>query len=129
PGRSHSYEGLDTLASAHYSTSGSESGPGAGAGEAGVEGVAVGELHDAGAQDVDVRSGLERRGDDVRDLRELLVAESAGRERRGPDAHARRGHRRSRVERNRVAVHGDADGVQDVLGVLPVDRRVSKVDE
>ena len=44
---------------------------------------------------------------------------AAGGERRRPDAQAGRDRRRPRVERDRVAVDGDADVVQPVLGLRP----------
>src|SRR6188768_625841 len=70
------------------------SGPGAGRRETRVERVAVGELQHTGTESRDIRSRLEGRGDDVGDLGELLVAESARRQRCRADAHAGGGHRR-----------------------------------
>ncbi len=64
-----------------------------------------------------------------RDLGELVGAETAGGERRRADAHARRHHRRAGVEGHGVAVHRDAHLVEEVLGLLAVDRRVAQVHE
>ena len=83
----------------------------------------------ARAQRRDVGAGLQGRGDDVGDLGELGVAEAAGRERGRADAQARGDHRRARVERHRVAVHRDADLVQEVFGLLAVELRVAQVGE
>src|SRR6185312_14929959 len=80
-------------------------------------------------QGVDIRNRLEGRGDDVCDLGKLLVAETTGGERRGTDAHARRGQRRARVERHGVAVHRDADRVQDVFRILAVNGGAPQVDQ
>src|SRR5690606_31737007 len=97
--------------------------------EARVEREVLGELGHAGAQRRDVRAALERRRDDVGDLGELLGAKAARGERRGADADTGGDHRRARVEGHGVAVHGDADLVQEVLRLLAVERRVAQVDQ
>ena len=48
---------------------------------------------------------------------------------RRADAQAARDHRRARVERHGVAVDGDADLVQAVLGLLAVELGLAQVDE
>ena len=58
-----------------------------------------------------------------------VVAESTGGQRRGADTQAGGDHRRARVERDRVAVDGDADLVEKVLTLLAVELRVAQVDE
>ena len=50
-----------------------------------------------------------------------------GGQRGGADAQARGGHRRARVKGHRVAVHGNADFVQQVLGLLAIKLRVTQV--
>ncbi len=61
--------------------------------------------------------------------RELGVAEATGGQRRGADPQTRRHHRWPRVVGNGVAVDGDADLVQQILGGLSVQRRVTQVDQ
>jgi hypothetical protein len=68
-------------------------------------------------------------GDDLGNLGELGSTESAGSQGRGTDAEAGGDHRRAGVERNGVAVHGDADGVQEVFGLLAVQLRVAQVNQ
>ncbi len=77
----------------------------------------------------DVGAWTQRVGDDVGDLGELGVAEAAGGQRRRADAQAGGDHRRARVERDGVAVDGDADLVQPVLGLLAVQLGVAQVDQ
>ncbi len=57
------------------------------------------------------------------------VAEAPGGQRRRADPQTRRHHRRTRVVGHRVAVHRDARLVQQVLGLLAVDRSVTQVDQ
>ena len=54
-------------------------------------------------------------------------AEAAGGQGRGADPQAGGDHRRARVERHGVAVDGDADPVQPVLGLLAVQLGVAQV--
>src|SRR2546423_1196332 len=71
----------------------------------------------------------QRLADDAPDLAELVGSEAAGGERGCADPESRRHRGRARVERNRVAVHGDADVVQAVLGLLAVELAVAQVGE
>src|SRR4029077_18918225 len=68
---------------------------------------------------------------DLPDLFEIRELQAAGGERGRADAKARRLDRRARVERDRVAVDGDADLVQAVLGLLARELRLDRaqVDE
>ena len=102
--------------------------------ESGVEGMLIRQLLDARAQrlhlDVASRSALdEGRADDVRNLGEVLRIETACREGGGTDAQARGDGRRTRVEGDGVAVDGDADLVQEILGLLAVELRLDEVNE
>src|ERR1700679_1583771 len=92
--------------------------PGTGARQSVVEGKRLGELGDPLLEREHVRLGLEGGRDDLGDLRELSVPKSTRGERRRTDANTRRSHRRTRVERHGIPVHGDADGVQDILRIL-----------
>src|SRR5690606_25347884 len=85
-----------------------------------VERERLGEGRDAGAQRLNVGTGQQSQGDDVGDLGELGVTEAAGGERRRADAQTRGDHRRARVVGDRIAVHGDVDLVQQILGLLAV---------
>ena len=57
------------------------------------------------------------------------VAEPARRQRRGADPQARGVHRRALVEGDRVAVDGDPDLLEPLLGVLAVEALDGDVDE
>src|SRR3954468_10364241 len=96
-----------------------------------VERVAVGDRgHPLGKVSADrLEAGLERLADDAADLVVLLDADAAGGQCRGADAQPRRHRRRTRVEGHGVAVDGDADVVQPVLGLLAVELGVAEVDE
>ena len=61
--------------------------------------------------------------------REVVGLQAAGGERRRADAQAGGDHRRARVERDGVAVDGDPDLVQPVLGLLAVELGLAQVDE
>lgn len=56
--------------------------------------------------------------DPARHLNHVLLAETAGRERGRSDADAGGHERGTGLERHGVLVHGDAGGVEGVLGVL-----------
>src|ERR1700684_3828021 len=92
---------------------------GAAAGNALVERVALDDLRDASGQLAGARLvfGRQRSRDDLGDLDEVVVLQPARGERRRADAQAGRLHRRTRVERDRVAIDGDVDRVQAVLGL------------
>ncbi|KUL43182.1 hypothetical protein ADL28_43075 [Streptomyces violaceusniger] len=99
----------------------------------GIEGERGGELlhpvtQQAGAL---VAEPLGHQGlrDDVGDLAELRRAEAPGGQGRGADPQPGGDHRRTGVEGHRVAVDGDADAVQPVLGLLPVERGGAQVDQ
>src|SRR5690606_35675156 len=70
------------------------------AGEPWVQRERVGQLLHSSAQGVDIRVRQQGGCDDIRHLGELLVAETAGRKRRGSDAHTGGHHRRARVVRH-----------------------------
>src|SRR4051794_4957509 len=88
-----------------------------------VERVAVGDRADPLGEIAAGRleAGLERLADDAADLVVLVDADAAGGERGGADAQPGRHRRRPRVEGHRVAVDGDADVVEAVLGLLAVE--------
>ena len=91
--------------------------------QARVQRVLLGESRDPGASATSPcpsKAGLQRLGDDVGDLAEVLVLEAAGGQRRRADPQARGDHRRTRVVRDGVAVDRDADLVEAVLGLLAV---------
>ena len=71
----------------------------------------------------------QRLADHLADLAEVVRLEAAGGERRGADAQARRHRGRARVERNGVAVDGDAHVVQAILGLLAVELGLAQVGE
>ena len=65
----------------------------------------------------------------VADLAEVVRLQPARGERGRADSQPGRDGRRARVERDGVAVDGDADVVQPVLGLLAVEVRVAQVDQ
>ena len=75
------------------------------------------------------KSSRQRRGDDAPDLVEVLDLQAAGGQRARADAQAAGDHRRARIEGDGVAVDGDADLGQAVLGLLAVELGVAQVDE
>ena len=97
-----------------------------------VEREALGQGIDPAAQGGQrgvVGVGSQRVADDVGDLGEGVQVETAGGERGGADPHAGADHRRTRVERNGVAVHGDSDAVQPVFGLLAVEFGFAQIDQ
>ena len=68
--------------------------------------------------EVGVGRGGERAGDDVGHACELHVAEPAGGQRRRADPQPGGDHRRPGIERHRVAVDRDTDGVEPVFALL-----------
>ena len=74
-------------------------------------------------------SSAQRVADDPTDLAEVVLVEPAHRHRRRPDAEAGRHGRRPLVEGNGVAVHGDRDLGEALLGVLAAPLRPAEVDE
>src|SRR3954453_10738841 len=90
-------------------------------GELRVERIAV--HQDAGALAEGVLLGVEvigeGGGDHRGDLGQVVLEEAAGGQRRGADPQPGGVHRRPWVEGDRVAVDGDADGLQPVLCRLP----------
>src|SRR5215211_4795282 len=73
----------------------------------------------AGPQTGDVRAVGERADDDAADLAEVVLVEPAHGRSRRPDANAGGDGRRPLVEGDGVAVHGELDLVEPLLGVLP----------
>src|SRR5699024_5334618 len=99
--------------------------------EALVQRELLSNLGDTSAQrvDVGVLALCQRGADDVRDLGEGSGVQAAGSQGRGTDAQAGGDHRRARVERNGIAVNGDANLVQQILRLLAIELGVAQVSQ